>query len=302
MTPLEKNINCMHPFQHILIPEFLCELTDVALLFLVLLSSHLLATRIINKTSSRILLTMSLDPSAIQLIIARQKQDLQSYASSADPYVQSISLRRVQTDLPHLLRALNGHKNSKNYEYTHAKLNELSALIDEILFKNQKALEADLARKRYEYPPQTDPKGQSTSELVEKDDPRNDLTSLRKRLLADGTSTSLIDDKRAEQGNEYHETMQENILKDLTSLATDLKSAALSLSSKITEDTKVVDETGERMLKNLSLMQTVGTNLNGYLVGKTGGKISLFFLLKTSLLVLFVFVIALVLINFLPKM
>lgn len=102
--------------------------------------------------------------------------------------------------------------------------------------------------------------------------------------------------------NNYHESFQEEILKDLSGLASALKNSTMSLSNRINDDAKIVDETGEKMMKTLSLMQTVGTNLNGYLNEKTGGKISLWFLAKTMVFIFVIFITSMILINFLPKM
>lgn len=248
---------------------------------------------------------MSLTPSGVQLIVERHRQDLQSssFSSASDPHLQAITLRRIQNDLPHLLRALNANKGSKQYESAYAQLNSLTETVDEQSYKVQKAVEQRNAQRQVKVPQQSESVGQSTSDLGKNDNPEEDYMSLRKRLLADGTSTSLDDqNKSADQMNEYHETFQEDIMKDLSGLASALKSSASAFSSKVTEDTKVLNETSENMMKSLSLMATVGSNLNGYLNEKSGGKISLFFLIKMMVAIMIIFFIALILINFLPKM
>lgn len=248
---------------------------------------------------------MSLSPSAVLLIVERHKQDLESSSSSiaADPFLQTITLQRIQNDLPHLLRALNANKGNKQHDSIQAQLNSLSALVDEHDYKIQKAIERQNAQKQSKLPQQALSVNQSASDLTTNDNSEEDYASLRRRLLADGTSTSLDEqNKSADQMNEYHETFQEDIIKDLSGLASALKNSAFAFSSKVTEDTKVLNETSENMMKSLSLMQTVGTNLNGYLNEKSGGKISIFFLIKMMILIVVVFFIALVLINFLPKM
>ncbi|OVF10913.1 putative SNAP receptor [Clavispora lusitaniae] len=131
----------------------------------------------------------------------------------------------------------------------------------------------------------------------------DDYASLRKRLLADGTSTSL--DKSTtgtEDMNQYHENFQEELYSDLTDLASALKTSALSLSSKILDDSKLLNTTNENMLKSSSLMHTVGANLNGYLSEKSNGKISLFFLIKTMVFIFLLTAIMIILIKILPKM
>lgn len=248
---------------------------------------------------------MSLTPSAVLLIVERHKQDLESSlaSTSADPYLQRITLQRIQNDLPHLLRALNDSKAAKHYDAALKQLNALSDLADEQAYKIQKAKERQSASKQKKLPQQALSVNQSVSDLATNENAEEDYMSLRKRLLADGTSTSLDDqNKSTDQMNDYHETFQEDLIKDLSGLASALKTSAFAFSSKVTEDTKVLDETGENMMKSLTLMQTVGSNLNGYLNEKSGGKISIFFLIKTMIAIVVIFFIALILINFLPKM
>lgn len=249
---------------------------------------------------------MAFSPAAVSTILSQHKQDVGSLesrlsAANANPYLIQLDLRKIWHGLPQLLSALESHKSSKLYKPVHSELLSLSNSVDELLFKARKALDDEFARQRSVSETTQLESEQQMEELKTED--KEELSSLRKRLLADGTSTSLDNkDVSTDQNNDYHESFQEDIMKDLTGLASALKSSALSLSSKIVEDTKLLSSTNENMLKSLSLMQSVGSNLNGYLNNKTGGKISLFFIIKTMVFVFLLFFFMIVIIKILPRM
>lgn len=230
----------------------------------------------------------------------KKEVELSRHECDSNPVILLLTLNRINADIPLLLSHLNHHKNNVIYPTTFQLLLTLHSDISELICLKKK--QVNDFQKRYETtsvgelpePESLAPQPQSTLE---------DYDTLRQRLLSDGTATLL--DKTsasAEKSNQYHENFQEELYSDLTDLASVLKSSALSLSSKILDDSKLVDSTSEKMHKNLTLMLTVGKNLNGYLSEKTGGKISLWFLIKTMVGVFTLAIVMLVLIKVLPKM
>lgn len=122
------------------------------------------------------------------------------------------------------------------------------------------------------------------------------LNELRQRLLS-LKSTGLLD-----KTNEYHESVQDDILNELSGFAATLKESAMKLSGKIAEDTRVMNSTSENLTKNLGLMGVVDRSLNLYVMNKTGGKISFWFLMKVAFLLFFMFFIMVALVKIFPKM
>lgn len=241
---------------------------------------------------------MSLPPKAVRSIVSEYQNELNQLDSTRlNPFLLQLTVQKIQTDLPLLLQGLNQHKNSKNYHDAYAELQNLSYIVDEHTHKTAKLME----KYSKEYAT-LEPVLEALPKLLPVPTSGDDYASLRKRLLADGTSSSLDNVATADQMNEYHETFQEDLMNDLSGLATALKNSAISLSSKIIDDSKILSTTNENMMKNLSLMQTVGANLNGYLDSKTGGKISIFFLIKTMAFIFFLTFAMIVLIKILPKM
>lgn len=243
-----------------------------------------------------------LTPEEIVSAAAQYNKEVELFKSELDsnPVVLLLALTRINADIPLLLNNLNHHKNNVIYHTTFQVLLKLHTDVSELIFMKKK--QARDFEKRYETtridePAVSEPLAPQPQSTVE------DYDSLRQRLLSDGTST-LLDKTPAssEKANQYHENFQEELYSDLTDLASALKSSALSLLSKILDDSKLVDSTSEKMHKNLTLMQTVGTNLNGYLSEKTGGKISLWFLIKTMMGVFALSIIMLIMIKVLPKM
>ncbi|CAK7897202.1 hypothetical protein CAAN1_27S00760 [[Candida] anglica] len=123
----------------------------------------------------------------------------------------------------------------------------------------------------------------------------DNLSSLRKRLLS--TSNNHLLDK----SNDYHDSIQEDILTELTGFAQTLKDSALRLSSKIVDDATVLEKTNENLLKNSDLMGIIDKNLNNYVLNKTGGKISFWFLIKVLLAVFALFFVMVLVIKIFPK-
>lgn len=220
-------------------------------------------------------------------------------AHLSNPTVLLLALTRINADVPLLLHYLNHHESNPEYKTTYLLLQSLHASVTELMCLKKR--QAEEFQKQYESTTTDEPL--SVEMLSSEPRQTDDYASLRQRLLSDGTSTML--DKRpanSEKANQYHENFQEELYSDLTDLASALKSSAQSLSSKITADSKLVSSTSEKMEKNLTLMQSVGKNLNGYLNEKTGGKISLWFLIKTMVGIFALTILMLILIKVLPKM
>lgn len=244
----------------------------------------------------------NLTAKGVVAITSRYQKDVDALSSSQNdtlnPMLELLTLTKIQADLPLLLSALNKHKNSKVFKDAQTQLVDLSNQVDELFFSTVKR--ADQFSERYATKI-VDSFDQSVESTPQPSAQGEDLASLRKRLLQDGTTTSL-DNASTDQMNDYHETFQEDLLSDLGELATALKASAATLSSKILDDSRLVSTAGENMEKNLNIMQTVGINLNGYLNEKTGGKISLFFLIKTMVFIFVVTFFMIILIKILPKM
>lgn len=242
----------------------------------------------------------TLSAKGVVAITNRYQKDLDELSRTQllNPMLEVLTLARIQSDLPLLLSALNKHKNSKVFKDAQAQLLDLSNLVDQLFYSSVKRVD--------EFTEQYETKEEDSVEESEDITPQpvtqgEDIASLRKRLLQDGATTSL-DNASTDQMNNYHETFQEDIMGELGVLATALKTSAATLSSKILDDSKLVSTAGENMEKNSNLMLTVGTNLNGYLNEKTGGKISLFFLIKVMVFIFVLTFVMIVLIKILPKM
>lgn len=203
-------------------------------------------------------------------------------------YLNHLKISSIQKDIPKLKLSLEKIRVDDNYKLTSQNLLDLQRLVDEKEFMNNKVLNLWLERQTTAIDVQQTPyndKGETSDAAQQASEPAkaapedNNLTSLRQRLLAGGTYTSL-DSESVEKSNETHESIQEDIIHEISGFATSLKDSALRLSSKILEDQNILHRTNENVLKSESLMKTVGNNLNDYINNKTGGKISFWFLIK----------------------
>lgn len=246
-----------------------------------------------------------LSPKTVLSIVEQYNAEIEDLAiptngvAKANPHLYQLTLRRISSDLPLLLNGLNRHKHSKSYSDAHRELLGLSNKVDQLLYQTSKLVENFSKNFAAESAPTSVPMSPKIDPVVSDVD---DYASLRQRLLAQGTSTSLDKEASLEKMNEYHETLQEELMSDLSGVVTALKDSAILLSSKIIDDSKILASTNENLLKSLSLMQTVGTSLNGYLNEKTGGKIGLLFIIKTMAFVFILTFVMIVLIKILPKM
>lgn len=232
---------------------------------------------------------------SIENIIDQYTKDLDECSS---PFLTKVTLNRISNDLIPIRQQLNHFKTHKSYTSLNSKYNALVYQVDKTKFNNDKAVEDIKKSRRKSSVIQHVEEVDDISKGVESPSTnirsqKNDLNELRKRLLQDSNS---------QLTNDYHENIQQDLMKDLSNLASDLKDGAITLSMKILDDNNLLTKTQENLIKNDNLMNVVGGNLNNYVMNKLGGKISFWFLIKASLGLTLAFVVMLILINFLPRL
>lgn len=210
---------------------------------------------------------------------------------STSPLITKLKLSKINDELKNLRLAYKNDQDKCRQEIT-----PLQSILDEKTFVNNQIMQIWIES--------YSPKEQTQNVNVTADDVEDDLneiaddsvadqenlSSLRKRLLTSNPHSML------DKTNDYHDSIQEDILLELTGFATSLKDSALRLSSKIVEDATIVEKTNENLLKNSDLMGLIDKNLNNYVLNKTGGKISFWFLIKVlaGVFVIFFFMVALI--------
>lgn len=227
------------------------------------------------------------------------------------PYVNQFKLQQIKQSLSNLDTELDKHKHNKSYHELRNQLNELYInILDEKIYVNSKLINefelqnapisASSSSNDSRNTPETEPK-QAGEEGIETRE--EDLQSLRKRLLSGGKTSSLLDaEKDLSKVNEYHESIQEDIMNELSELTSTLKTSAVKFSSKILgEDLSLLNETNDNIIKNTSLFKVIDRNLNHYLENKTGGKIGVLFLIKVSIGLAIVFFFMMIFIKVIPR-
>lgn len=240
--------------------------------------------------------------------------DISEYATKTDftfpisPYVALIKLEHIKARVEAIRQEIKQAK-GKSVTYVIQQCDEfINTTLDERIFIARKLLES--------FTMQFDPPKSATTELLPKDLetrresttqelPSDELASLRRRLLAGGRTDSLAGSDPSVSPlelNQHHELLQENILSELVDLTSSLKSLALNFSnSLLNQDMSLLNDTSEAMIKNTSLFKTIDQNLNQYLQNKTGGKISVMFLLKMVAALLLMFLAIVLLIKVVPQ-
>lgn len=209
-----------------------------------------------------------------------------------DPVLAQLLIDKVQHDLIPIRQNLNNQKSSKQFELVEDKLNDLTYKLDILKYHNKKRLQ-EITPIREEPVQVSEDESNVKTGTYSTGVKTSDINELRKRLFDNHESTL---------SNDHHENIQQDLIQDLSDLASDLKNGALNLSMKILDDNNLLSRTQENMMKNDSLMNVVGKNLNSYVLNKTGGKISFWFLIKTVIGILITFFIMVLIINFLPKL
>lgn len=221
-------------------------------------------------------------------LIHKYDEDLSFINNS--PELSLMKLNRIQNDLIDLKANLIHYRSNNKHTGVNNQLNSLQFKLDKLKYENSIIPKED---------PSDDDKDSSYIENMDHSstDEETNITSLRKRLL---NNDSLY--LKEEQLNTYHENFQSELINDLTNLAQDLKSGAYNLSKKIFDDSTVLDRAGENFETNSTLLNNVSLNLNNYVTNKSGGKISLWFLLKVIVGMSLTFLLMVLLIKILPSM
>ena len=232
---------------------------------------------------------------------------------SPSPYTAQCKLQLLQTSLLRQLPLLNQFKNHKLYQDVKLRIDKLLIdVIDEKLYIVDQLIEwynlANTPRRESAVEgTTTDHNNDSTNDPPTSTTSNDDenLTELRNRLLSKSKSKFDLDSTspdNVDKLNTYHESIQDDILNELSQLTSTLKTSAMSLSSKILgDDISILNETNENIIRNSNLFKVIDRNLNNYLESKTGGRISLWFLLKCVVGVIGVFLLMLIFVVIVPR-
>ncbi|KAI5952926.1 hypothetical protein KGF57_004132 [Candida theae] len=236
------------------------------------------------------------------------------------PYIAQYKLQILQSSLLQQLSLLDQFKKNKSYKELKLRVEQLLVdVIDEKLYVVHQLIEW--------YNLANTPQRESTSDSIHDGSNSNsnsnsnsddavptttttfdndeNLTELRNRLLSKSKSKLDLDSTSpndVDKLNTYHESIQDDILNELSQLTSTLKTSAMSLSSKILgDDLSILNETNENIIRNSNLFKVIDRNLNNYLESKTGNRISLWFLLKCVVGVIGVFLLMMLFIVIVPR-
>lgn len=258
----------------------------------------------------------------LELLIERYQEDLLNLPlpnifssleacdqSHSNLFPSQLTINRIKLELPYILSQFTKYQKKREYSRVKEKLHLLERTLDEKSFVSKRIIEERIATHQkerrgslYAHDISSD-KGSMNLEQTADDN----IALLRKRLISGGTRT-LLDEAnedrldKVERTNTFHESIQEDILSEITGIASNLKETAMRFSSKILEDTKVLNDTSDSLMRNETLMKSVGNNLNDYLINKTGGKITFWFLAKSLAISLMIFLMMVLLIKIFPEM
>ncbi|KAK6203328.1 uncharacterized protein RJT21DRAFT_26311 [Scheffersomyces amazonensis] len=238
-----------------------------------------------------------------------------SIRSSGSPYLLRFKLNQLSSNITNLYKSFQqgNFKNHKHYAELQTKFNHL---VHDVIDENKYVVDSLISDFDKSNTPTTDTIDEineineisSTSTIIpttteQKDARHEDLNSLRQRLLT-SKSSQLDESNKTNTShlNDYHESIQSDIINELTELTASLKNSAYTLSSKIlNDDLLILNETQETLVKNSNLFKVIDKDLNNYILNKTGGKISFWFLLKMSVIISIVFLFVIIFIKIIPK-
>lgn len=133
-----------------------------------------------------------------------------------------------------------------------------------------------------------------------------ELSSLRQRLLSSSKLHQINQDNNNDGDttklNEYHESIQDDIVNELSELTSTLKSKVIEFSSKLlNQDSDILQQTHDNLSINRTMFDTLNKNLNDYLLNKTGWSISIWTLIKFAVALIVIFVVMLLFIIIVPR-
>lgn len=205
-----------------------------------------------------------------------------TYVPSVSPRLNQFKLEQIKHELTLLSKR---HPSPQLTSF-------LCLVVEEKIYVNSKLIEQFDKQHEKEVEEQ-EPIELHTPETAE------DLGLLRKRLLSGGT---LILDAESNKQSDYQESIQNSIMEELLDMTKVLKDSSLKFASSLANDTKMLEQTSDNMLKNSDLFNTLNKNLTGYVENKTGYKIGLFFLIKATAALIVGFLIMIFLVKLLPAL
>ncbi|ODQ78043.1 hypothetical protein BABINDRAFT_9650 [Babjeviella inositovora NRRL Y-12698] len=217
---------------------------------------------------------LTLDLSQIDQVLTALDAEVSVVTRSTDPenFVNALRLNKIEANLDQLRKELislnyHQHKNTDTYK----QFVRLTELVASAKFRYQASIEV------YEGV-QTERQPEPVVELSPSDSGES-LAELRRRLLKDGTQAKLLDSSSPVAQNNYHESLQNDLVEDISSLVSVLRSSALRFQEELLEDSEILQKTMSSIDENSNLMRNVNGFLRQYNLN-TGDKVSFWFLLK----------------------
>ena len=238
----------------------------------------------------------------------------------ASPYITKFKLIQIKNSLTNLNNQFHANFTSSNKHYHNVKqtldklyINEIDEklyIVDKLIIQYDQANSPTASNSGDDDNDQQKQKQEGEQNLQHGDSGviTNDeeLSSLRQRLLSSSKLHQINQDNNNDGDttklNEYHESIQDDIVNELSELTSTLKSKAIEFSSKLlNQDSDILQQTHDNLSINRTMFDTLNKNLNDYLLNKTGWSISIWTLIKFAVALIVIFVVMLLFIIIVPR-
>lgn len=238
----------------------------------------------------------------------------------ASPYITRFKLIQIKNSLTNLNNQFHANFTSSNKHYHNVKqtldklyINEIDEklyIVDKLIIQYDQANSPTASNSGDDDNDQQKQKQEGEQNLQHGDSGviTNDeeLSSLRQRLLSSSKLHQINQDNNNDGDttklNEYHESIQDDIVNELSELTSTLKSKAIEFSSKLlNQDSDILQQTHDNLSINRTMFDTLNKNLNDYLLNKTGWSISIWTLIKFAVALIVIFVVMLLFIIIVPR-
>ncbi|CAX41197.1 conserved hypothetical protein [Candida dubliniensis CD36] len=238
----------------------------------------------------------------------------------ASPYITKFKLIQIKNSLTNLNNQFHANFTSSNKYYHNVKqtldklyINEIDEklyIVDKLIIQYDQANSPTASNSGDDDNDQQKQKQEGEQNLQHGDSGviTNDeeLSSLRQRLLSSSKLHQINQDNNNDGDttklNEYHESIQDDIVNELSELTSTLKSKAIEFSSKLlNQDSDILQQTHDNLSINRTMFDTLNKNLNDYLLNKTGWSISIWTLIKFAVALIVIFVVMLLFIIIVPR-
>lgn len=216
-------------------------------------------------------------------------------------------LKSIATDIEVLRRQIY-FANANTDSNLDQRLHTLDKQVQDLLFEAEYQVKTTYNHKQREREEKTKAQDKKQGTQKEESDPQDldvalegeeSVSTLRRRLLSTVNSKTELDVVQStEAKNEYHESLQQDLIESLPSMVSGVKEQALQFQDLLKQDAAILKEATENFEKSHGRFGVVNEMLAKY---HKEGKLGIFFYIRVIACVVLAFILLVFLIRLIPE-